>query len=114
MKRLICISVMSFIIVLIQGCSSVPVDLDSKVRVVSSESSYLSNCKLLGSITAQTEASIFLPFDDLVQRMKNDLKIRSRSEYPSADTIGMDDFSPNPWAGRPDSTVNGVAFKCFD
>ena len=114
MRRLMHVYAMLITSILIQGCSSVPIEQDSRVRVVSSESSYLSNCTLLGNITAETEASIFLPFDDLVERMKNDLKNRSVSEYPSVDTVGMDDFSPNPWAGRPDSTVTGVAFKCFD
>ena len=48
--------------ILIQSCSSVPEEPDSKVSVVSSESSYLSNCKLLGNITAETKASSFFAF----------------------------------------------------
>mgnify|MGYP006103021429 CR=1 FL=1 len=114
MKRLLLLSVLLMPFLLIQGCSGTPPKEDSKVRVVSAESSYLVNCKMLGGIEAEAKSSLLVTSRQHLVKMKNNLKNEAIRAFPLVDTVGMSNFEPDVWAGRPDPMVVGVAFKCFD
>tara|TARA_B110000977_G_scaffold199074_1_gene285406 strand:+ start:1155 stop:1490 length:336 start_codon:yes stop_codon:yes gene_type:complete len=94
------------------GCAT-NVGVGQRVFITPSDSSHLTNCKMLGQV--EVDAAIFWKFgvNEQIAEIKNRLRDQTAARYPSADTVSHSSLNAGTWNG-PEANVMGTAFKCFD
>lgn len=96
---------------LLAACAK-EVGVGQRVFITPSDSSHLSQCKMLGQVEVDASINMLWDANQQVLEIKNRLRDKTAQVYPSADTVSHSDLNVGRF-GKPDANVMGTAFKCF-